>query len=356
MGIIRKKLTPDELMSANTRYNETLNIYEYTPDGVTWYPDPGRDPRTNPIYRLPPLSGTDAQCDSAARIIQLFKNALIIFQNSVNAAQFATAIMSLSLLLTPVAGVLAGIALLLFDVLIDIGQATIEAAFTEAVWEGIECIIVYHSDANGQISLAQRDAIMADIAAVYPGTVYNTLVNVVNLFGEVLMSNAGVEYDDEGDCSDCHECLALSFCTFGNGATLTTARGVYVPGSGWRSTFASGATRVVIRKKCTISTNVDSIAFKVSATVTGTLFWNIQRVSDLVTINSGSFNPTGVNSFFVLFAQDFRGTALPFDDYYINIDMGRNDNSGVYTIHGIGFWVNPGGTNPLHANGSCFPL
>lgn len=204
MKVIRKVLTSLELIPADLRYNPDCDCVERSPDGgTTWVESPGEDPRHSDGYRLPPLTGENARCDAAARIVHAFQDNLHIFHNSVNAAQYATGIMSIFLRVPFGIGIIIGVALLVFDRLIEIGQETIEAAFTPEVWDGIECIIYCHIGEDGQVSVAQRDAIMADIATQYPGTVYATLVNVVNLFGEVLMSNAGVEYDDVGDCDEC---------------------------------------------------------------------------------------------------------------------------------------------------------
>lgn len=235
MAIIRKWLTPLEIMPASSRINPDTGELETSPDGgTTWNPDPGSDPRHNDAFRLPPTDAPDPKCDGAARIVHAFQDALIIFNSSVNAAQFATGIMTLLLVLTPVAALIAGIGFLLFDALIDIGQVEIEAAFTEGVWESIECIIYCHIGADGQIDIEKRDAIMAAILAQHPGVVYNTLVNVVNLFGEVLMSNATVEYADTGDCEacDCQWCYHFDFTIDDGGFTVDTY-GTYVAGEGW---------------------------------------------------------------------------------------------------------------------------
>lgn len=158
-------------------------------------------------------------------------------------------------------------------------------------------------------------------------------------------------------CTNCNTCPAVEWCFFHDDVEIDPAggRGTWVYGQGWRSTYIATRTAVQIRYRCTVNTNVDSIAFKVSSTAAGGFFWSIRRVSDGVTVNSGNFNPTGPGSFYVPFAQDFRATALPHDEYYIYMDLGRNDNSGVFTIHGMGMYINPGGTNPMHANGTCSP-
>lgn len=212
MAVIRKVLTPLEIMPKNVRYNDGTNQFETSPDnGATWNPDESVDPRHNNAYRKPPLTGGDKECDGAARIVHALQDSLIIFNNSVDAAQYASFILTAFIILSPAIGILANIALLAFDTLVEIGQANINAAFTEEVWDDLKCIIACHLGDDAQMSVDQRDAIMADVLALHPGTVYNTIVNMVNLFGEVLMSNATVEYTDEGDCSEC-SCYSWQQC------------------------------------------------------------------------------------------------------------------------------------------------
>jgi len=158
-------------------------------------------------------------------------------------------------------------------------------------------------------------------------------------------------------CTNCNTCPPQEWCFFHDDVEIdpSSGRGTWVYGAGWRSTYLPTRTAAAIRYRCTVNSNIDSIAFKVSFTAQGSLFWSIRRVSDGVTVNSGSSNPVNIGAFQVLAYQDFRATALPFGEYYIYVDCGRNDNSGQFTIHGFGMWLNPGGTNPMHANGTCSP-
>jgi hypothetical protein len=346
MAIIRKWLTPLELMPEDTRINPTTGELERTTDGgETWQPDPESDPRHNDTYRLPPTDAPDPKCDGAARIVAAFQDTLVIFQNSVNAAQFATAFMSLALALTPVAAVLAGVALLIFDVLIDVGQTAIEEAFTPTVWEDILCIIYCHIGDDGQISLEQRDAIMADIAAAYPGTIYNTLVNVVNLFGEVLMSNATVTRTNTGDCSECEECVAGCYEwnfeeSDGGWFRRAADEGNYIPGVGWSAnciTVGGIASRVVIQKNVPSPSTIWITKFEcVVEYVPG----NMSFSSEVRTIITRSF--TGAN-----------GTGSVLD---ISEVLPKPIAAGTYETG----WGEPGGAQPLSleintwsSNGNC---
>lgn len=289
MFIIRKKLTATEITPADRRYNTTSNTFEYSPDGgTTWVDDPGSDPRHNDIFRVPAADGPDAQCDAAARIRAAFEATLEILFSSVNLAQFATSVLTLVLLFLGPVGRLLDVLLTVGAGLISIGIENIHDAFTEEVWDRIEEIIYCGIGADGQVTLEQRDAIMADIAAEFPGTIYNTLVNLVNLFGEVLMSNAGVEREETGDC-DLYECGCThryDFTISDQGFADENCYGsiyqpwFYDPGIGWRhnvdpgqaciflSGLAAGITVTGLRiHVINLGATVGSIEF-------GTLLWS----------------------------------------------------------------------------------
>lgn len=245
MMIIRKRLWAGEMEIPFLRLNIDTDTVQITPDGgETWVDAPALDPRHSDELRLPALTGEDAKCDAAARMVAQFQDHLIIFENSVNAAQFATNVMVILLALSPFASILVGLALLGFDVLTEIGQANIEAAFTEGVWDDLLCSIVCHIGEDGQMSESQRDEVMADMLALHPGVVYNTLVNMVNLFGEVMLSNAGVDRTEVGDCGECACQWTYQWDFTANDGDFvhdpvngyTTTDGAYNLGFGWYPT------------------------------------------------------------------------------------------------------------------------
>ena len=75
MAIIRKKLTPEDMLPKTARINPTTGEYETSPNGgIDWNPDPESDPRHNDAYRLPPTDAPDPKCDGAARIVAAFQD------------------------------------------------------------------------------------------------------------------------------------------------------------------------------------------------------------------------------------------------------------------------------------------
>lgn len=272
MFLIRKKLSAAEILPANRRYNPTTDTFEYTPDGgTTWVEDPASDPRHSDIFRLPALTGEDARCDAAARIAAAWEETLNTFIQSVNAAQFAVAVLTLILLFLGPVGVLLDAALTIGGALILIGVSNIAAAFTTEVWEQITCIIYDHIGADGQVSAAQSADIMTDINAQFSSVISGTLGNLVQLYGEVLMSNAGVERDETGDCSGCDGWCFEIFFDVGDGAFVEDAingpGANYSSGVGWIEKTVDVTTGTYIQSAAltpTIFTHVefDYIAFE----------------------------------------------------------------------------------------------
>jgi len=240
MLVVRKKLTQNEISAAALRYNTSCDCVQQSPDnGATWIDVPQADPRHAAGYRLPASTSPDAQCDAAARIVGAWRDTLTTLYASVNAATFATQVLGILLTLAGGVGVLLDLIFQVLSALVTIGVADIEAAFTEEQWHSIQCIIDCHIGADGQVSAGEAAAILADIASTQPAIVYNVLVELEQLFGEVLMSNAGVERSETGDCADC-ACawcadidLTASDFDMSTEDTAFGAGAFYVAGVGW---------------------------------------------------------------------------------------------------------------------------
>lgn len=204
MQIVRKQLAETDIAPTNTRYVYATDSVQSTPDGgVTWVDNSASDPRNSDAARMPPLTTSNAQCDAAARIVGAFQTLLDGLYQSINAANFATDVVQVILLLFPPAGWIIDAILLVGDALITLGVASIQAAFTSEVWDGILCIIYSNIDANGQMSDAQLTEILSEIDSTYGGIIASTIDNLVRLFGTAGLSNAGVERTETGDCQPC---------------------------------------------------------------------------------------------------------------------------------------------------------
>jgi len=225
---IRKKLDPAELVPPGQRYDPATGQFQRTNDGgATWINDPGIDPRINPSGQLPPDSPSDTtRCNAAHRMRLAWEDALTQLNGTVSASQFALLVLGLLLPLSGAAGLLADILLAGFDAAVTIGISDINAAFTDALWDEIECDFYCNISQDGSISPGQLAAVIAKIDADHPGdVVIGGAVNIFNSFyGSVLLSNAAVERTETGDCSGCTSCVwqvdfTPDFCA-ANGITV----------------------------------------------------------------------------------------------------------------------------------------
>jgi len=238
--LIRKKLTADEFSSPYLRYNADCDCVQFTPDGgETWVDQPVNDPRSSDAYRLPPLTGDDTQCRAAEGMTQLVRQAVNARLATENQIQLAGAILGIVSLI-PGFGVLWALILALAAFALTIAQEVLEAAFTDGVYDQIRCIFYCHIDIDGQMSATQFGVCYA--ALIDLDTIPRTWVqNVMNTFGAVGMTNAGVSLQAAADCEcDCGWCYQDDLTSTDDSFASTGFFGTYTSGQGWTNTYADG--------------------------------------------------------------------------------------------------------------------
>jgi len=288
VDVIRGQLTADDVLPPNIRYTDTdPPVFQTTTDGTTWVDSPQTDPRYNPAGLLPhlgPYSGIE--CDVAARMTAQLKDTLANFIAAGDAAQFATMVLALLVFPFGWAGWFLDLLLAGFDVLIDIGQSNIEAAFTDAVYDDIRCAFSCFIDSNGQISQENLDVAYDQIEAAHPGTVANTIAELRFFYGDVAMSNAGVARDETGDCSACPDCDWIVEYDFTGGNThgfkaffsAGDSRGTFL-GDHWAGTLGGGNFALLIFKAMPgIAVSQSSAFIDVDH---GTGIGNLHRIFDM---------------------------------------------------------------------------
>jgi hypothetical protein len=204
VDIIRKKLEPSELWPTDFRYDVATDTFQRTFDGGdTW--QAANDIRHDATARRP--VGSQPRCDSATRIVGEFKDLLNTFYQATTAAEFAASALGLALLIFfPPVGFLFDLAVGVFEALIALGYANIQAAFTDTVWDQLTCIVLCDISPDGSVSEAQVNKILGDASAQISSLVGNVLTECVQMFGEVGLSNAAVERSEVGDCDECATC------------------------------------------------------------------------------------------------------------------------------------------------------
>lgn len=280
MEIVRKKLSADELdVLTGVRQNPDMPcILESTTDGETWTEfadltlcapgatsaiyDPGTDtvqqcyagscvdspasdPRHSDIYRFPPSTGGDAQCNSAASMVRWIRDWVDGTTNQVSvgttALGFASFVLGLIGTLFPPA-LFVALFIDLFNLITATGATVVSAAFTSTVYDQLLCIFYCHMDASGQVSADQLSAILTDIDDQIGGVAGTFLHSTLQIQGEVGLSNAGTLGLDTDDCSacDCGWCVIFDFRTGDHGFSYLYADATpNRTGLGWETSLTS---------------------------------------------------------------------------------------------------------------------
>ena len=131
MEVVRLFLTPDDITPPNIRYNPTGDSIQVTADaGATWTDVPGLDTRHDDAYRVPPLGGTDPQCDAAANMVATLREFVDTIINTLDYLALVNAAAGLFARFIGLIGWLVSLILAIIDGLLVIGRTAIDAAFT----------------------------------------------------------------------------------------------------------------------------------------------------------------------------------------------------------------------------------
>ncbi len=204
--IVRKELSPDEVTPPDTRWNEECNCVQTTVDGgTTWVQNDGADPRKNPAYLMPALSGEDARCDAATGMSARIKTIVDAFLNTATLTGTATAIFGVISILFPPAAIVAAV-LAIAGFFIAIGELEVTALMTEEVYAQLICIFYCRCDENGQLTDEAFAQVYTDIEAQLPEGAAGIAERCLDLIGMVGINNAGALATETGDCSECPDC------------------------------------------------------------------------------------------------------------------------------------------------------
>jgi len=208
VDVVRKRLSLEEVTDPNVRYNGTPPVYQTTQDGgTTWTDQPTADPRYSPTSFFPPLTPySGIECDTAARMTAQLKDSITLMCNVGDAAQAVTGLLEIILLPEGLLGALLSLLFMICDWVIDEGQATILAAFTDAVYDDITCQLRCFIEPDGSITQSNLDAAWEQIKAAHAGAVSTVIDEIRFLFTDAVFSNAGVARTETGDCSACDAC------------------------------------------------------------------------------------------------------------------------------------------------------
>jgi len=266
--IIRGELTDQAVIPPSTRYDSTCNCIQVTTDGgSTWVEAVGQDPRSQPAYLKPPVSGSNKQCDAAANMTAYIKAIIDSFIAALDAG--ATDLLLVNDLVQFIEALFPFAAYfiqLMFELAVDVlatGATDLATAFDSATYDQLTCIFYCHADVNGMVSDGALGAIESDIAAQLNTTAALILAEILLITGSVGLSNAGATGSETGDCSGCACAWTYTwdFTISDGGWTFVDyggdAGGTWVSGAGFQAVANGGNSYGSIFETCRTSPSFD---------------------------------------------------------------------------------------------------
>lgn len=278
MFIIRKRLSPDEVTPAGTRYNSGTDTVQTTSDGgATWNDAPGLDPRHADSFRNPVLTTADPQCDAAANMVAFLHSVIDADIAAANTIAMSTAFIGLVTLFFPVL-LVADLILAVAGIIAAIGSTALSEAFTSTVYDDLLCTFYNHLETDGSMTAADLSALLADIFANYDSVVFDAIDAHNKTLYEVGWSNAGAAGSETGDCTSCTASTCYEIL-FSDGEPLFT-------------TIISGnwdATNLWFDQTCVGGAGSDSlmqIAIAFTADTTTIALTRVEVDVDIITLGS----------------------------------------------------------------------
>lgn len=241
MTLIRSRLTPSDFSNPDYRYNSDCDCIQYSPDGgSTWRDAPGNDPRHAPQFLLPPIGGSNQQCDAAANKTKWLKDFMDSVISALAIGAIAATLINTALefvdLLFPGA-VLLELLVEFADTTFGVGDAALSAAFNSDTYAALLCIFFCDAAADGSVDAPMLAVIESDVTAQLNTTAALIVNLILGIQGEIGVSNAGAIGSETGDCSacECNHCHEYDFTVDEQGFTPFFDGSCYR--AQWSSTF-----------------------------------------------------------------------------------------------------------------------
>jgi hypothetical protein len=230
MTVIRKRLSESEVSGDPTkiRFNDDCECIQTSPDGgTTWIDNPQADPRHGLAYTKPPLGGDDARCDMAANRVKWVRDFIDSMVAALETAGEIFTIANIALqfyeLLFGEAGLIVDLFFEIGSIVVGVGGSALDGAFTETVYDALNCLFFCNAQPDGSVDLAAFNALVAGVDASpdINTTAQLVLDAILGAQGENGVNNAGVIGGQTGDCSACAD---GDFChIWGNGHSAFSA-------------------------------------------------------------------------------------------------------------------------------------
>jgi len=344
--IIKKRLYESEGLSATVRWDETCECVQSF-DGTTWVDNPIADPRYNPANLAPVNSEADPRCSAAFGMRNKIESIMQAFFEASALIDAANAILALITVTVPGVGLIWRVIFAVVEALYAIGSAALVIAFTEEAYDELQCIFFANISEDGQMSAAQLSDINTQICEDMDVTICAAMGLLLNMLGWVGMSNAGAQFAEVGDCSEC----VIPWCFNWD---FTVAQGawngfdfpipaIYSAGVGWTSQQQSGGTY------CNIILNTDTDTqftyFEATIEITGAyegsgsgVWLAYEQGGSYGTFTSSTYDPpTGVST--ISFLGDFSNVAK----LWVLAQINGLTSMKILSVQVRGIGVNPFG-------------
>jgi hypothetical protein len=195
---------PEIMVIRNIRYDVETDTIE-TDFGQTgdWTPNPTFDPRSNPDYQVPALTGDNAQCRAAAGMVASIKGFVDAGIRYTEVAGMTGAIIDFLLLFIPEAGIFIALIVGAVEALITLGADALNDNFNDTTYDMLRCEFYCHLNSDGTMNGTQFNSIVSQIQSEQSVFVYDVCLLWFAMTGFVGMVNAGVENAVDADCSGC---------------------------------------------------------------------------------------------------------------------------------------------------------
>lgn len=330
--------------TVTTRYNPTTHTVQTTTDGgTTWVDAPGSDPRKN--SPLPPQTGTNAACNSAASERKYLTRWVGVLQltgaTGVTATGLGYAILALLLDLSGPWAILFEVIVTASLGLLDAGLTAINIALDDANLDLIECTIFCHLNSSNQLDETRLGEVQADITALIGGT-SATIINIIlGLQGVGGINSAMALKLDTDDCSGCGCTWCYKFNFLTDDGSFGGTFGGWNPGVGWQSIRDSTNTRLGVTRSVPAGATVTYVRIIGVAGAASGGGSRVVNVGTGLTGGVGGTLPTTTGAF----DRNFSGSQA-LTTLYFELDTAGNQNVNKVTsleLHGTG--VNPFGPN-----------
>lgn len=243
MKVIRKRLYESEGLPDNVRWDETCGCVQSL-FGDEWIDNPDADPRFNPANLAPPNDTSDPRCSAAYGMRAKIENIMNAFFAASALIDAANAVLALITVTVPGVGLIWRVVFAVIEALYAIGSAALVIAFDNDAYDELQCIFYAEISADGQMTQEQFVTINTRICTDMDVTICAAMGLLMNMLGYVGMSNAGAQYGEDADCSDCPDdwCWHDNFSdpdVVWNGTTYAPYGAVKAGGS-WRQVTIAG--------------------------------------------------------------------------------------------------------------------